>query len=79
MIALGHCLDLTKILLFFKEMECVGHFDLFFKTKPGGNTCILYMINNGSKPYMDVILIVGDADRNYFADLIVEFKIECRG
>jgi hypothetical protein len=28
---------------------------------------------------MDVILIVGDADRNYFADLIVEFKIECRG
>lgn len=24
------CLGLTKALLFFKEMECVGHFDLLF-------------------------------------------------
>lgn len=60
-------------------MEYVRHFDLVFKIKPSGNTCIPYVINNWSEPYMDVMWIVGDADQNHFADLIMKFKMKCRG
>lgn len=77
--SLGHCLGLTKTLLFFKEMEYVRHFDLVFKIKPSGNTRVPYVINNRSEPYMGVMWIVGDADQNHFADLIVKFKMKCRG